>query len=270
MQSDTKEQTATIGFLIPNFDADHAQGINLQPVKDEDNMQDLETRRNSKASREDYPIEDYHAIRDKYKCKPVYKIFDFTSKRKASSAVISLDSKGHRKRVYVKGSAEMLIDRCTRFLSIECERIVKTPQIHDEMRSIINKFNKKALRTLAIAFRDLPVNTDHTKKEEDGDEVPDVEKKDLTLISIVAIQDPIKEGVEEAVEQCRQAHLKVFMTTGDSTATATSIAKQCKILGGGNHYISIFLPIVILFAIWIFVLGFLSVAQNSENLLHAK
>jgi len=150
-------------------------------------MQDLETRRNSKASREDYPIEDYHAIRDKYKCKPVYKIFDFTSKRKASSAVISLDSKGHRKRVYVKGSAEMLIDRCTRFLSIECERIVKTPQIHDEMRSIINKFNKKALRTLAIAFRDLPVNTDHTKKEEDGDEVPDVEKKDLTLISIVAI-----------------------------------------------------------------------------------
>ena len=47
----------------------------------------------------------YDSIRDEYKKKPGFKIFDFTSQRKASSAVISLDRLGQRKRVHVKGTA---------------------------------------------------------------------------------------------------------------------------------------------------------------------
>jgi magnesium-transporting ATPase (P-type) len=69
----------------------------------------------------------YYEIRKSFEQKPIYKVYDFTCERKASSVVISLDKLGKRMRIYVKGAAEVLIDRCTHFLSTECEKIDKTP-----------------------------------------------------------------------------------------------------------------------------------------------
>jgi magnesium-transporting ATPase (P-type) len=61
----------------------------------------------------------YESIRALYNTKPVYKVYDFSCVRKVSSVVISLDQRGKRKRIYVKGAAEVLVDRCTHFLSTE-------------------------------------------------------------------------------------------------------------------------------------------------------
>lgn len=138
---------------------------------------------------------DYDSIRDQYKRKQEYKIFDFTSNRKASSAVISLDMAGKRKRVYVKGTAMKIINCCTHFQTIECEKRLKTSQMDDEMRSIIKKFNKKSFGAIAIAYRDLPIGMDHLAMVNDENAEPMVEKGNLTLIAIIAIQDPLKEGI---------------------------------------------------------------------------
>jgi len=54
----------------------------------------------------------------------------------------------------------------------------------------------------------------------------------LTLCGILAIQDPPRLGVPEAVETCKQASIGVVMVTGDNPQTGAAIAKQIGILWG--------------------------------------
>ena len=49
------------------------------------------------------------------------------------------------------------------------------------------------------------------------------------LIGITGIEDPLREGVREAMARCKQAGVRVTMCTGDNVLTAGSIAQQCNI-----------------------------------------
>ena len=57
---------------------------------------------------------------------------------------------------------------------------------------------------------------------------------DLTLISITGIEDPLREGVREAVASCQKAGVRVKICTGDNVLTARSIAQQCGIYTAGG------------------------------------
>jgi Ca2+-transporting ATPase len=52
---------------------------------------------------------------------------------------------------------------------------------------------------------------------------------DLTLIAITGIEDPLRDGVREAVAKCHKAGITIKMCTGDNVLTARSIALQCGI-----------------------------------------
>jgi len=58
--------------------------------------------------------------RKKYDDRPS-DLFAFSSIRKRSSIVVSLDEGGNRKRAHVKGGAETMLDRCTHLLTTERE-----------------------------------------------------------------------------------------------------------------------------------------------------
>ena len=55
---------------------------------------------------------------------------------------------------------------------------------------------------------------------------------DFTLVGLVALADPLRAGVAEAVAQCRSAGIRVVMITGDYAATARAIASQAGIEDG--------------------------------------
>jgi Ca2+-transporting ATPase len=57
---------------------------------------------------------------------------------------------------------------------------------------------------------------------------------DLTLIGITGIEDPLREGVREAVTKCKNAGVRVTMCTGDNVLSARSIAQQCDIYTRGG------------------------------------
>jgi Ca2+-transporting ATPase len=57
---------------------------------------------------------------------------------------------------------------------------------------------------------------------------------DLTLISIIGIEDSLRVGVREAVANCGKAGVRVIMCTGDNVPTAKSIAQQCGIYTPGG------------------------------------
>lgn len=57
---------------------------------------------------------------------------------------------------------------------------------------------------------------------------------DLTLIGIPGIEDPLREGVREAVAKCTNAGVRVTMCTGDNVLIAWSVAQQCNIYTTGG------------------------------------
>jgi Ca2+-transporting ATPase len=57
---------------------------------------------------------------------------------------------------------------------------------------------------------------------------------DLTLISIIGIEDPLRTGVREAVANCGKAGVRVKLCTGDNMLGARSIAQQCGIYTPGG------------------------------------
>lgn len=60
--------------------------------------------------------------------------------------------------------------------------------------------------------------------------------KDMTMVALYGLQDPLKEGVRVAIRVCNKAGITVRMVTGDNLDTATAIAIEANILNS-NYYL---------------------------------
>ena len=54
--------------------------------------------------------------------------------------------------------------------------------------------------------------------------------EDLTFVGLMAMIDPPRANVPEAVAKCKSAGIKVIMVTGDHPITAAAIAKNVSII----------------------------------------
>jgi len=159
--------------------------------------------------------------------------FPFSSDRKRMSSLTfspggSLDGMMCT-RLHVKGAAEIILDLCTQ--QVEPDSSVRRLEEEDKA-AILHSVKSSGLRMLALAYRDvlLPFQT-----EENGDEfsAPQLER-DLTLLAIIGIEDPMRQEVPAAIEACHRAGISVRMLTGDNRTTGSSIARQCGILPPGS------------------------------------
>lgn len=133
-------------------------------------------------------------------------------------------------RLYSKGAAEIVLNSCN-FIHYANGKKPMTEDNKKEILEMMKGFNKNALRTLSVAYKDLEVNENGEKHDEKtSDDKFIVEESGLTLIGIFGIRDTIRVGVKEAVDICRTAGIKVRMVTGDNKTTAAAIAKDCHIL----------------------------------------
>lgn len=139
--------------------------------------------------------------------------FSFNSIRKRMSVIIH-DKK--QMRAYVKGAPEVILER-----SSYIYKDGKTHPLDEKEKDNIEKIYKKmaasGLRTLAIAFRDLPSNI---KLSEDSVE------NELILLGVVGIIDPPHKEVPDAIKMAKSAGIKTIMITGDSPDTALAIARS--------------------------------------------
>ncbi|MDN4164474.1 cation-translocating P-type ATPase [Cytophagales bacterium LB-30] len=108
-------------------------------------------------------------------------------------------------RVYSKGAPETIFELCA---MPESEK-----QVH--LRAI-ESLAAKSYRVLGLA-----------KAEWDGKEIPEDRKTFAhRFVGLVALEDPIRPEVPQAIQECAQAGVRVIMITGDYPATAQSIAAQ--------------------------------------------
>ena len=160
------------------------------------------------------------------------KQFGFSSARKMMSWAVPLTEGGYR--IYCKGASEVLLARCTHHMT----KGSASADLNEGSRQGILKgaemFARRGMRTLALAYRDLPAKCDFEAKSDsvlnaDGSEANEVETS-LTFVALVGIEDPLRSEVPGAIVKCYEAGIDVRMVTGDAPNTAVSIAYQAGIL----------------------------------------
>ncbi|KAJ7931426.1 Ca-transporting ATPase [Mycena leptocephala] len=159
----------------------------------------------------------------------VVQMIPFSSERKAMGVVVRTQ-KG-KFRLFLKGASEILSKKCI-------QHVVTAPideLANDNISRTTIFYANQMLRTIALCYRDLDSWPPRDMVHDEQNEVSyDDLARNLTLIGIVGIEDPLRPGVLEAVKKCQHAGVTVKMCTGDNVLTARSIATQCGIFSPGG------------------------------------
>jgi len=104
---------------------------------------------------------DYEAVRQTYMPKDFIR-FVFDPVRKRMSTVIELPENeasqtkyGYHKRVHVKGASEIVLDSCQFYLDESGNKQTLGDDIKQQLKGLIEKYAKGALRTIAFGYKDL-------------------------------------------------------------------------------------------------------------------
>ena len=146
--------------------------------------------------------------------KPVLLRLPFDPHRRRSSAVV--DGPDGVPVLHVKGAPDAVLPRC-----------LPGPQTGDALAAV-DTLTAQGLRLLAVASRPLPPPAPPGSDAATVD--PDTIERHLTLVGILAFEDPPREGVRDALAACRAAGISVGMITGDHPATARAVADQLGLL----------------------------------------
>jgi Ca2+-transporting ATPase len=144
----------------------------------------------------------------------------FDSDRKRMSVLVR-HADGTR-RLHVKGSSDAILSLCTRVRGPDGV-VPLTDEQRQQLHDLGESHANRALRVLALAEREDPPASEGEDPEHD-----------LTFLGFVAMLDPPRPEVGEAIQTCRQAGIRVVMITGDHRATAIAIAEDLDIYRPGD------------------------------------
>lgn len=164
---------------------------------------------------------DYEAIRESAS---INSVIPFSTEIKRMETITS---DGYR---FVKGAPEAIIDMCDDFGPIQ----------KDDILSKLKEYQAKGMRTLAFAYSRVTGTGSVDPDLGQGDLFLRPEEGSLMFQAIVAIADPVRSDVAEAINICRNhAHVRVIMVTGDNALTAGEIAKQAGLANDNENVIAL-------------------------------
>ena len=91
---------------------------------------------------------------------------------------------------------------------------------------VLERYAAQGLRVLAVARRRLPDGAQPPERREDAE-------RELCLLGLVALFDPPRPEVAEAVARCHAAGIRIIVVTGDYGLTAAEIARRVGIATDG-------------------------------------
>ena len=148
----------------------------------------------------------------------------FSTERKYMATIVH--SQMLQKRVlYVKGAPEIVLELCG-----------DVSVAKEEVQRQLLEFQNKAMRTLGFAMQIIEEDAGFiadgklqgVNLKEDAVPIADGKLQDvnLTFLGFVAISDPVRPDVPQAVETCLNAGIDVIIVTGDTPGTAKEIGRQ--------------------------------------------
>ncbi|MEC4891622.1 MAG: cation-transporting P-type ATPase [Oscillatoria sp. PMC 1051.18] len=125
--------------------------------------------------------------------------------------------------IYVKGSVEALLSRCSQMMNHAGQPITLDP---GEIQQTVEKMAAQGLRVLAFAQKEVS----HHQHTVDHDDL----ETGLVFLGLQGMIDPPRPEAIAAVHTCQSAGIKVKMITGDHIATARAIAQRMGIQTAGQ------------------------------------
>ena len=156
---------------------------------------------------------DYKSIRENY---TRISEIPFDSDRKLMTTVNLIDDENI---MFTKGAPDVIFKRCKYALKYD-EVVEISDEILDEYKKINENFSNRALRVLAFAYKNV---ADEFKPSLD-------DENNLILIGLMAMIDPPREEVFDAVKEAKSSGIKTIMITGDHKTTAAAIAREIGIM----------------------------------------
>ncbi|MFZ5391354.1 MAG: cation-translocating P-type ATPase [Patescibacteria group bacterium] len=159
---------------------------------------------------------------------PQIKVLPFNSDRKLMA---SLHKSDKEYRLYVKGAPERLLARCSQ-VAVAAGTIKMDEAGREAFMNLIVKMSGQGYRLLALTKKHLTVLA--AKKfdlQEDN-------LKDLTLLGLAVLNDPLRIGVGDTLLKARQAGLRIIMITGDHKLTAQAVAGQAGLVAGPDNILN--------------------------------
>jgi Ca2+-transporting ATPase len=154
---------------------------------------------------------DEHAITGAY---PRIHELPFDARRKRMSTI-------HRRQkeqvAFIKGSPREVLALCSSIL-LNGEVHLLDAALRAKILAANDEYASRAMRVLALASRTLPDQTGSYSVERI--------EQDLTFIGLMAMMDPPRPEVAEAMQAFRQASIRMVMITGDYGLTAESLARR--------------------------------------------
>ncbi len=141
----------------------------------------------------------------------------FDSERKRMTTIHAAPNGEAPYQAFTKGAPELVLERCRYIFSDG-----KVSPLSEEQRTAILKANtdfaNEALRVLAIAYRPLT----EVPRRPQAEEI----ERDLVFVGLVAMRDPARPEVKEAITVAREAGIRTVMITGDYPDTAAAIGRE--------------------------------------------
>eukprot|EP01006_Ploeotia_vitrea_P042438 TRINITY_DN66629_c0_g1_i1.p1 TRINITY_DN66629_c0_g1~~TRINITY_DN66629_c0_g1_i1.p1 ORF type:complete len:1318 (+),score=104.39 TRINITY_DN66629_c0_g1_i1:249-3956(+) len=112
-----------------------------------------------------------------------------------------------------------------------------------ELRDHLRGFANEGLRTLVLAERNISQQeyeewnaqyvaafTSQENREGNMEKVAALIERDWTIVGATAIEDKLQDGVPSCIRTLSQAHIQIWILTGDKVETAINIAMACDLI----------------------------------------
>lgn len=144
------------------------------------------------------------------------RVFEMPFDPEKKYQLVVVEGENKQKLLFLSGAPEVVLAKCK-----------LSDKERKEWMEKIKKWGQEGLRMIGLGYK--PLAGDHTvihravwkRGGVDGGEIGD-----LTFLGLVGFEDPVREGVGEALEACKQAGIKVKIVTGDYAQTAMAVMRR--------------------------------------------
>ena len=136
------------------------------------------------------------------------------------------DQDGTERWLHTKGAPEAVLERCETVMAADGETVALDEDRRRAIDEQVAEWSGEGMRLIAVARRRLADGPPPSEREQ--------AEHELTLLGLVAMEDPPRPEVAGAVASCHRAGIRIHVITGDHPLTAEAIARRVGVGGGGG------------------------------------